>query len=144
MADSVFSHQDEPSEEPDDKILECDSKAGAGQRDAWDHLRGRPENHKKNSNQASRTRGHLRNGPQREQILAVRFEAIENSRHDLVQDQNGQSDHEDPTKGNEQPMQEAALSRCSQQTPLRIVRGEVTLVTYAAVQTGDYFLQGRQ
>src|SRR5215471_12082443 len=60
--DSVLAHQHEPSQEPDDEVLQRNRKSRSRKTDKSSELRRRTKNHKEDEEERQNLKSHARNG----------------------------------------------------------------------------------
>src|ERR1700730_1390071 len=81
---------------------------------------------------------------QREQLLPIRGEAVEESRHCAIERKNQQYNQQHPRDRGDQTMKQATPARSNERAPLPIDIGQVLLILNAAIETRNVSLRQGQ
>src|ERR1700685_738377 len=119
-ADSVFSHEHEPTEEGDDEVLHGHGQPGASQAEHGSGLTGHAENDKKNDKRAQRLHGKLDYCSQRANALVLGGDSGKQPVYNSIGQINQQQHYQNPGQRLDHVVQSRALAGCDQSNPTAV------------------------
>ena len=141
-ADPVAAHEDEPADEGEDELLECDGETGGGEAEDGGELAGDSEDEEEDAEDADELNGKLDDGAEGARAANVQRGAREQaaneprSEHDADDDENYQCD------GLQDEVEEDSVLEENLYGPLLVDGGELLLGEDAVVVDGEELALG--
>jgi hypothetical protein len=133
-ADAVASHQHEPSDEPDDEILERDRESRAGESQEGADIIGRPEDHEQDEQDPQHLERDARHHVQRLRAPTVDLHALMHPVRPLRQHDTDEHDGDQCHDVPEDVVDHRAALAGDDGSPRRVVVAELALDVHALIE----------